>query len=61
MDPNEALRLVREAAGEIVNAAGEAYDPDTSNIGQLIESFDALDKWLSKGGALPLAWEREKN
>ena len=58
MDPNEALRRAREAAGILQDADddGNFTDPETTNLGQLIESFNALDDWLTKGGFLPYDW-----
>ena len=49
MDPDETLRRLRE----LVRANN--YD-DYENI---LEHFDALDEWLSKGGFLPRAWRDE--
>lgn len=60
MDPNEALRLAREAAGEL----RQADDDDTlpgSQVGQLVEAFEALDEWLTKGGFLPSDWTTGEN
>jgi hypothetical protein len=53
MDPNEALRIIREARAELFSE-GEPYDPET--VRTLAEHVDALDTWLSKGGFLPAAW-----
>ena len=62
MDPDEALRLAREAAGELLQADddGNFTDPATTNLGQLIEAFTALDEWLTKGGFLPKDWKPEE-
>lgn len=53
MDPNEALRVIRD---EIHNWGGGAlkgqFDPD-----RLAEHVEALDEWITKDGALPLAWD----
>jgi hypothetical protein len=59
MDPNVALAKAREAAAILLDADddGNFTDPATTNLGQLIESFQALDEWLSKGGFKPRAWE----
>ena len=43
MDPNEALKMIREAA--------------TQDAQDMIEPFEALDEWLCKGGFLPDAWQ----
>lgn len=55
MDPDEALRRIREAAGEIENDLGDAFD-EGSQVGQLVTAFDALDEWLRKGGFVPSDW-----
>lgn len=57
MDVNEALREMREAIaqwhlrGDVEGALAAA---DT-----IAEKAHALDEWLSKGGFLPAAWQRE--
>jgi hypothetical protein len=60
MDPNEALRRMREAIGalnvltgsdEPTAAAERAYHADV-----LAEHAEALDGWLSSGGFPPEAW-----
>lgn len=60
MDPNEALRLVRESVGELV----QADDDDTlpgSQTGQIVDAFAALDEWLQRGGFLPADWRGESD
>src|SRR3954452_24708952 len=52
MDPNEALRIIREAIAEFDLDAGSGAVEDT-----IVENFIALDTWLSSGGFKPLAWE----
>ena len=47
MDPDEALRKIRE----LIN------DGDSADI-ELVHLFDGLDQWLSKGGFLPKDWSR---
>lgn len=51
MDPNEALRRVREHITHILNDDGDC------DVTELAEAFDALDGWLTRGGFLPAAWE----
>lgn len=48
MDPNEALKRIRE----LIN------DGDSADV-LLVEAFEALDNWLSRGGFLPSAWVPE--
>lgn len=43
MDPDETLRLLREAARQ--------NDGDAA-----IEYFEALDEWITNGGFPPKAW-----
>lgn len=52
MDPDKALAELREALQELAN------DPDAWE--DVIEKFEALDGWLSKGGFLPKAWREAK-
>lgn len=59
MDPNEALRLMRDYIRRVRDSVqGEGTDPDVLRIeaDQLAEYADALDGWLSRGGFLPAAW-----
>lgn len=55
MDPNEALRKIREF-GRIVRdedaSDAQRYDAATD----LAEHVQALDEWLSRGGFPPEAW-----
>lgn len=54
MDPNETLRLLREAITGLfaVDTDNASYDPAV----EIAERFQALDEWLSKGGFLPTDW-----
>lgn len=58
MDPNTALDNVREAVGELRQQDDDGVLDGTSQVGFLLESFEALDEWLTKGGFLPVAWGR---
>lgn len=60
MDPNAALNNIREAVGELRQQDDDGVLDGTSQVGFLLESFEALDEWLTKGGFLPEAW-REKD
>jgi len=53
MDPDEALKLLRDACRDAL--AAEESTPDTIDIA---ERFLALDEWLKRGGFLPKAWKR---
>lgn len=50
MDPNETLRLLRQARHDYM-------DGDTDAADRLLEYCAALDKWLSDGGFFPDAWK----
>jgi hypothetical protein len=65
MDPNEALKRIREA----IKGRNRGYywttnEADPSNpIGvwdEIIEHFEALDEWLCKGGFMPAEWDEVK-
>lgn len=51
MDPNEALRLLREWSDRIEQRAACPEDVDAAMV------FDGLDQWLTRGGAWPHSWE----
>lgn len=53
MDPNEALDRLRQ-----VFVWWERGYADASDLASAIEMFNDLDEWLSKGGALPEAWNQ---
>lgn len=58
MDPNENLDTLRV----ILAASSDTMDPleARASLDVVREQFEILDEWLSKGGALPLSWERAK-
>lgn len=51
MDPNDTLNHLRE----VVKWWNEG-DADASDLERAVESFEALDEWISRGGFLPDAW-----
>ncbi|MGI8310688.1 hypothetical protein [Saccharopolyspora hattusasensis] len=57
MDPNKTLEqlrtVVREYRQETTDPAGHLELAD-----ELVGHFENLDKWLSRGGFLPEAWQR---
>lgn len=56
MDPDEALKLLRDACREVLDrAVEEEVSLDTVD---LAERFLALDEWLKRGGFWPKAWKR---
>lgn len=59
MDPNEALRLAREAAANLASfldrdGADEPVDYDM--VDQLVTAVQSLDQWLTRGDFLPSDW-----
>jgi hypothetical protein len=61
MDPNVNLVEQRRLAARIIAAfdsKGGKGGPDRDSVSRLAELVEALDGWLSKGGALPAAWRR---
>jgi hypothetical protein len=52
MDPNVALENCRKALQVLLRYNGAP----ASTVNELVESFGALDRWLSAGGFLPGDW-----
>jgi hypothetical protein len=61
MDPNETLRLLREAITGYDEAALSSADAANAAAERIIELFEALDGWLSKGGFAPADWIADLN
>ncbi|EHB47606.1 hypothetical protein MycrhDRAFT_5732 [Mycolicibacterium rhodesiae JS60] len=51
MDPNEALRILREALDGDPDENFYSYD-------FAVEAFASLDTWISGGGFLPKDWQK---
>ncbi len=56
MDPDEALALLRRFMAEAQKDVLDGTLP--SRLSLIIEHFESLDEWLSKGGFLPADWRR---
>lgn len=56
MDPNAALEAARAQASLIVARHDAGEEVETGHVEKLVESFQALDEWLSRGGFLPRNW-----
>jgi hypothetical protein len=56
MDPNETLRRMRELHTQWNE---EAAIDSVDLAAAMFDYFDALDTWLSRGGFLPDAWQRQ--
>lgn len=52
MDPNVALREIR-----LLIRQHRLIGLNDNGFGQLVDRFEALDGWLSKGGFLPEEWD----
>ena len=49
MDPTETLNELRVLVGRV-------DDGDIRSIEGMVDRFNALDKWLCRGGFLPIDW-----
>jgi hypothetical protein len=57
MDPNETLRLAREACDHAAQAAYEEdEDAEIAALRELRNAFEDLDVWIKHGGFLPAVW-----
>jgi hypothetical protein len=59
MDPDVALDELRELAEQLRDLGPEQALDDLGDISRMVELFNGLDGWLSKGGFLPAAWTNE--
>ncbi len=61
MDPDEALANLRKLMQQLYD---ELPGPDIQSTriedlaSEIVEQFEALDGWLTRGGFLPAAWSR---
>lgn len=55
MDPDATLEELREIAR--LNEEGR-FEFDREPLERAVELIEALDEWISRGGALPAAWRR---
>lgn len=58
MDPNEALKRLRELSQQVLDAPGEDGNPHAAD--EMAELFQTLDAWLCKDGFKPSDWTRMK-
>lgn len=54
MDPDETLRLIRLTIKQM--KVDDNVKILTAHADELIEYFEALDKWLTEGGFSPVEW-----
>ncbi len=60
MDPNEALRRLREAAAKVREEMDKCFGGDPmDDVSDMLQHFEALDGWITNGGFLPAAWRRD--
>lgn len=55
MDPDEVLTRVRDAIAALADGGG------IEEAAELIDAFNDLDDWLSRGGFLPSAWSESSD
>ena len=59
MDPNATLASIHSAIQDRNTAIqNEDSDAEIDAMVDIIESFNALDVWITNGGFLPTAWQR---
>lgn len=63
MDPNEALKMIRDLALEargVIDATpiGE-YTEAHDVLDRMTNTFEGLDAWISRGGFLPDGWDAQ--
>jgi hypothetical protein len=60
MDPNKALRQLRNAVDYYRRGYGGKLGAENREelLAGLVDEFEALDGWLTRGGFLPEAWRR---
>ncbi len=58
MDPDQALKEIRE----VIDRVKKWPDDDLAlQLDKIMEMVEALDRWLSRGGFLPHAWNNARN
>ncbi len=62
MDPNATLEQIRATADRVLGPDwSQEPAPDLELIvSTMAADFDALDRWLTSGGFLPVSWERKR-
>ena len=63
MDPNATLNELRETAQYVKQLTYDGSieigtDEMERFLGEMVDHFQMLDEWLTRGGYLPAAWER---
>ena len=67
MDPNAALRSIRPIVTGLVDCPKSIHAKNDEPCGacerrakRLAELFEGLDQWLTRGGALPDEWAKNR-
>lgn len=55
MDPEVALQELRS----LIYGPLKLEVPTRETNDEVVAAFEALDDWLVKGGAMPMAWQRD--
>jgi cell division GTPase FtsZ len=64
MDPEEALRQLRELSNKVIVISNEPdlnegdFETVFTTAVEMAEQFQALDNWISNGGFLPKDWKK---
>lgn len=71
MDPDEALKQIREKMSRLQDIIDEEKDPSSKHIceeedikefeelqNEIVDLWNGLDRWMSIAGALPDAWAK---
>lgn len=58
MDVNELLKLIREDVALFRRV--DTLHEEASVAAVLVDRFESLDEWLSKGGFLPADWSAKR-
>jgi hypothetical protein len=56
MDPNEALKKLREFMARVGDQVECGEEVDEDDVGFIVETWEGLDGWLKKGGFPPKDW-----
>lgn len=58
MDPDVTLADIRALCADMPDSETTSAADMGAHLAALIDSVEALDEWLSRGGFLPAAWQR---
>lgn len=58
MDPDEALKIVREGMAKAISDTWNAEVDELDWLDRTAEAFQGLDEWLCRGGFLPTDWNK---